>query len=337
VKSTGLTVDRRLQTKASVEAWARANLAPNATVETCEPLAGPGFDNTIYTATVSGIGTFADWSGPLIFRVAPSPGRHWQMTLEAALHDHVIAAGVPTPRVLAVIPPTDLSGLPIQVLERSPGQPVLTEMTRRPWTTRRHVSALARLLTRIHKAPLPPWAATGAAWTIQASRLTAALELRDTRAELVDDDVARALGTAEKLIHQLDAETVLCHGDYHPGNVLTHSHQYVVVDWTDARIGDRHADVARFIETVELAAHAAPTRLQRRAVRAVAARMKRNFIGSYEAASDTQLSARRLAEWELIHAVHDWATLANRSGTTDDVKVQLRNVRDLVVAAHNRL
>ena len=37
----------------------------------------------------------------------------------------------------------------------------------------------------------------------------------------------------------------LCHGDFHPGNILLAGDEPVLIDWTNARRGDPAADVAR--------------------------------------------------------------------------------------------
>ena len=37
----------------------------------------------------------------------------------------------------------------------------------------------------------------------------------------------------------------LCHGDFHPMNILGEASQPVIIDWLDARRGDPAADVCR--------------------------------------------------------------------------------------------
>ena len=37
----------------------------------------------------------------------------------------------------------------------------------------------------------------------------------------------------------------LCHGDFHPMNILGEASQPVIIDWSDARRGDPAADVCR--------------------------------------------------------------------------------------------
>jgi aminoglycoside phosphotransferase (APT) family kinase protein len=57
----------------------------------------------------------------------------------------------------------------------------------------------------------------------------------------------------------------LCHGDFHPGNVLLGPAGPVIIDWADAGVGHPGADVARTAVIMAAAAAAKPQqpRLQR--------------------------------------------------------------------------
>ena len=50
---------------------------------------------------------------------------------------------------------------------------------------------------------------------------------------------------AARLIGQLPTGTALCHGDFHPGNVLMAERGPVVIDWFDVTIGHPAADLVR--------------------------------------------------------------------------------------------
>ena len=56
-------------------------------------------------------------------------------------------------------------------------------------------------------------------------------------------EAERARAAAE--LARLPAETGLCHGDLHPGNVIVHPRGLVVVDWVNASAGPLALDVAR--------------------------------------------------------------------------------------------
>ena len=59
-------------------------------------------------------------------------------------------------------------------------------------------------------------------------------------------DVSQAV--KEKLLVSLlteQSESAMCHGDYHPGNILLSPQGPIVIDWADATKGHAVADVAR--------------------------------------------------------------------------------------------
>ncbi|MFT8323576.1 MAG: aminoglycoside phosphotransferase family protein [Bacillus sp. (in: firmicutes)] len=55
-------------------------------------------------------------------------------------------------------------------------------------------------------------------------------------------------GTRTSLTQKLDSmkyETRLCHGDYHPFNLIISNNQVTIIDWVDSSAGDRRADIYR--------------------------------------------------------------------------------------------
>jgi aminoglycoside phosphotransferase (APT) family kinase protein len=52
---------------------------------------------------------------------------------------------------------------------------------------------------------------------------------------------------------RLPEDNKLCHGDYHPGNILMSSRGPVVIDCADASQGNPHADVARTLLLLQTA------------------------------------------------------------------------------------
>jgi thiamine kinase-like enzyme len=46
-------------------------------------------------------------------------------------------------------------------------------------------------------------------------------------------------------LRQLADDNVLCHGDFHPDNILMSTQGPIVIDWNDATLGNPHADIAR--------------------------------------------------------------------------------------------
>lgn len=138
------------------------------------------------------------------------------------------AAGVPTPAVVDVVRIGDRVGV---VFERTDGPTMLEAMAEGS----REPSALAEQLATLHAdlhardAPaLPPLRRYLRACVARARRLTDAVR-------------AAVLATLDSLP---DGHAI-CHGDFHPGNVILTAAGPVIIDWLQAARGDPLADVAR--------------------------------------------------------------------------------------------
>lgn len=136
-------------------------------------------------------------------------------------------AGLSVPSVYEL---TSIDGNPGLVFERIRGETMHSRVRSRPWTIRRYARCLARLHTdihTIHPAGLRP------------VRKGLRRNIRDVSG-LEQEDTDRVLS----VLAQLPAGDSLCHGDFHPENVLL-AEEPVVVDWLDAGYGHPAADVAR--------------------------------------------------------------------------------------------
>jgi Ser/Thr protein kinase RdoA (MazF antagonist) len=118
------------------------------------------------------------------------------------------------------------------LMERLAGRGLLGEIQRRPW----RVWELARLSGRVHA---------------ELNAVRAPAELPELRAELRrriagEESIPDALRTAAlEELERLPDGTALCHGDFHPDNVLLCAAGPAVIDWPLATRGDPCADFAR--------------------------------------------------------------------------------------------
>ena len=132
------------------------------------------------------------------------------------------------PKLLDVVDCDGRTGL---VVERLAGPDLLTLLQRRPW----RIHAFARSLTQahlaIHRVPAP--AELADLRQVLAARIQAAAVPRHLRA------------FAARVLDGLPDGDRLCHGDYHPGNVLLADGRTAVIDWGAATRGAPEADHAR--------------------------------------------------------------------------------------------
>jgi len=142
---------------------------------------------------------------------------------------HVIAdAGIPTPRAGEVI---EIDGRRGIVYQRVTGISMLDDMRKRPWLLLRHARSLADLQAQFHRLTVPGLHAYRSGLRHSIGRAP----------HLPESQRAQALD----LLETLPDGQALCHGDFHPGNVLISARGPVVIDWMTASLGSPWADVAR--------------------------------------------------------------------------------------------
>ena len=98
---------------------------------------------------------------------------------------------------------------------------------------------------------------------------------------------------------------VVCHGDFHPLNVMVDGDDASVIDWTDAGLGPREADVARTALLFHVARIAASSPIERQALRLAGPWLSKRYLRTYRAGAP--LDEERMRVWEVLHGVHGWA------------------------------
>ena len=125
----------------------------------------------------------------------------------------------------------DVAGRPGLVLDRLDGADLLATLLKRPWRVRSVARTLGAVHASLHEIVAPP----------SLPALRSELEWR-LRSDLVPGDV-RDLSI--RRLSELPDGDRLCHGDFHPANLLPGGRGHLVIDWTSAVRGDPAADVAR--------------------------------------------------------------------------------------------
>lgn len=265
---------------------------------------GAGFDSYIHLVELTGAVLPAAWTHPLVLRLLPSPDRQEQALREAAVQGWCAASGYPAPEVFAVFGPEDGFGLPAQVMERAPGVTALDALKARPWRAFALVDQLARLQLELHALPADGWPGTADPVGLADQRLGLPRRVAEHTGS---PELLEALARVEAVIPVAvdDPHPVICHGDFHPLNVLVDGAAGMVIDWTDAGLGPREADVARTLLIFHIAAIAAGSTVERVVLQRIGPRLARRHRRTYEAGA--ALDHRRLMAWEAMHALHGWS------------------------------
>jgi aminoglycoside phosphotransferase (APT) family kinase protein len=148
-----------------------------------------------------------------------------EFEITRALH----AAGVPVPAVYEL---QEIDGRFGFVIERIDGISLLQLAERRPWKLFYVARLLADLHAALHQHTAPPPLPT------QRSQLER--WLADAR-----DFTPAERKAAETSLAQLPDGDTLCHGDFHPANILLSNRGPVIIDWSTGTRGHSFSDVAR--------------------------------------------------------------------------------------------
>lgn len=288
-----------------------------------------GFDAAIHFVRFRGPALPDKWAQPLVARVSRGADRLALSQREAWVQDWCAAHGFPAPRVLAVIAPGDALAVPVQVMERAPGVTLQTAMTRAPWRVPALVDEFGRLHARLHRLPADEWPDDGR--TLLDGRLA---KLRSMVAGGDHPDLARALERIDPLLPALGGvDPLVCHGDYHPLNVVADGRRLSVLDWTDAGLGDRQGDVARTALLFEIA-----TDFVTGATRVVAGRfspwLRRRYLAAYS--RELPVDELRLRLWAPVHLLQLWGQADELDRPTEARRSLAARFENALLAAGNQ-
>lgn len=160
---------------------------------------------------------YRDWCPP-----------HW-VDFEARIGRIVQDAGLPVPAIGKMIEINGRRGL---VYERLEGVSIFRTIVARPWTIIRFGHMMAELHAAMHAIQSP------SDLPDQRERLKGAIG----RAQALPDDLRRK---ALAVLDTCPDGDRLCHGDFHPDNVLMTPRGPIIIDWMTATRGDPAGDVAR--------------------------------------------------------------------------------------------
>lgn len=190
------------------------------------------------------------------------------------------------PAVPEVFGAVERDGRPGIILERVEGPDLLTLLGKRPWTVWSAARTTAHLQAELHEVVAPD----------ELRPLREALRAGLSESPLVPEDVRQRALT---VLASLPDGDRLCHGDFHPGNIIATERGPVVIDWPNAFRADPLADVARTLTLLRLGS---PPPSTSPVLLALIRGMRRLFLRAYQAEYRRRrpVDARQLARWEYV-------------------------------------
>lgn len=148
---------------------------------------------------------------------------------EAGIARVVQASGLPVPRVGDIL---RVNGHNALIYERIHGRSMLVALFNKPWMFINYARRQAALHAQMHTQTID----------IRLPSQQKRLENKIRQAHALPVPLQTTLLSKLESLPQGDR---LCHGDFHPGNILLNEGQAVVIDWIDSTLGNPLADVAR--------------------------------------------------------------------------------------------
>ncbi len=216
-----------------------------------------GFETLIFEFRLSDDAP-PELSGRLVVRVLAEPGGIAHGLMEAAFQNAVAAAGFPAPRVVFAGGDRAIGGRAFNVMERIPGRSMMEDLFADPAAVPQVADRLAQTHAKLHELPTD-----GVADALDAAGVPGRDVSIDGLLSLVKRYGAEpALGClgecADWLLENRPAERgelAVCHGDFHPGNVMVDDGRVTgVIDWSGPKIAHVEYDLAVSLVIIAVAA-----------------------------------------------------------------------------------
>lgn len=200
---------------------------------------------------------------------------------EFRVNKEVERLGLPIPKAEEIIEYNGRTGI---VYERVIGESMLKLISIKPWKAGKFVKHLANLQYEMHQCKAE-----------NLSSYKDALKWNINHTNALTDDVKQ---TILHMLDQLPDGNFLCHGDFHPGNIISTKDDYVVLDWMTAASGVPSMDVARTVLLIKDAALPGNIpAIVKVIIQGTRARMLKNYLKHYKRRSG--LTQKEIDSWRL--------------------------------------
>jgi len=231
----------------------------------------------------------AELSGRLVLRLLRERHDPARVLKEKAVHDALQRLAYSAPAVFLAETDTSHLGGAFLIMERIPGAPL-------PEKQKFNIGGVvARLQAQLHALSPAHLLNNSEGWPFSVDWH------RRRLAEQVDSDLEGLRGAMEWLLRHIPPDEepeVICHGDFHPYNILTDGSQVTsVIDWPNAVVGPAVFDVATTLTILRYTQPANPT-LALRLASLARPLLVRRYLGSYGRLSGTDLG--HLAYYEAL-------------------------------------
>ena len=210
-----------------------------------------------------------------------------RLAYEVAALEAARSTGVRAPQAYEQVVLDACLGL---VMERLQGTDLLSMLGRKPWLSFRTGRLTGEIHARINAARAP-------------ESLPKVIDVvRDAVARLTDRESVALTEWIERILARLPDGEALCHGDFHPGQLMCSDGECVAFDWPAAKRGDPLFDYARTRVLLSIGEPPPGTPLPLKLLAKVGRRLLvSSYVRSYERNAAQPVDRARVREWEIVN------------------------------------
>jgi tRNA A-37 threonylcarbamoyl transferase component Bud32 len=208
------------------------------------------------------------------------------LAFEIAALEAARSAGVSVPQVYEEVVIDGRTGL---MMERLDGTDLLTIIGRKPWLVFRSGRLTGEIHARINAGRAPE--SLPAVKEVMNRGLARLAPSQPALAEWVGGILAR-----------LPDGDALCHGDFHPGQLMLSGDRCVALDWSGAKRGDPLFDYARTRVLLSMGEPPPGTQLTLKLLAKIGRRLLiSSYLRSYERHATERIDEARVRLWEIVN------------------------------------
>jgi aminoglycoside phosphotransferase (APT) family kinase protein len=222
-----------------------------------------------------------------VLKLLRARGRVERVAYEVAALDAARSAGLQVPEAFEQV---TVNGRPGIVMKRLRGTDLLSVLGRKPWLVFRTGRPTGELHARINAARGP------------ASLLRVKDVAQEILASLARREPAVQLEWIRRVLERLPDGEALCHGDFHPGQLMLSDGECVAFDWAGAKRGDPLFDYARTRVLLTIGEPPPGTSLLLRFLAKVGRRLLiSSYARSYERNAAEPVDHARVRQWTVVN------------------------------------
>ncbi|WP_089938214.1 phosphotransferase [Candidatus Entotheonella palauensis] len=214
-----------------------------------------GFETLTYGFRLSAVS--GDFAGPLVLRLFNQTDAADQGRREEAVQNALAALGYPVPRVVGQFD-AGINGRSFNVIKRIAGHAMTAEVGLTEEASVKVTTWLAKLHSQLHRIPSGPVIEAVEKAGFPRERFSMEARFRYMSRYFEDHALDGLKPAFDWLVRNKPAEqrrSVVCHGDFHPGNVMIEDGNVTgVIDWSAAAFADPEMDVAATLTVIKVAA-----------------------------------------------------------------------------------